>query len=121
MPKRILDGEAMWGSAKIAELPAWAKAEYAWILPCALANGVFECDPRTIWSKCYAFNRPEITVDQVTHILNCLERAGLLFRWIHTDSKNWGYWTGINKVGRLPAPTQRERMTCGPEPPSKGL
>lgn len=120
MPKRILDGEAMWGSSKIAALPEWAKAEYSWIFSLALANGSFECDVRTVWSKCYLYSRPEVTTDQVKMILDAFERVGLLFRWVH-HGKQWGYWVGINKEGRLPPPTQRARMARGQEPPTKGL
>lgn len=120
MPKRILDGEALWGSSKIAALPEWAKAEYPWIFPLALANGSFECDIRTVWSKCYHFSRPEVTTDQVQMILTAFERVGLLFRW-DVSGKMWGYWVGIEKEGRLPPPTQRVRMARGQEPPRKEL
>lgn len=51
MPKRIVDGEGLWRSDKLAEVtPAWIKAEYANLVPLALANGSFEANPRRIWS-----------------------------------------------------------------------
>lgn len=40
MPKRIVDGEGLWRSDKLSEVtPAWIKAEYANLVPLALANG----------------------------------------------------------------------------------
>jgi hypothetical protein len=43
LPKRVVDGEAMWGSRKIASVePIRARVEYSWWLPLAGANGVFE-------------------------------------------------------------------------------
>lgn len=121
MPKRIIDGEALWGSSKIAALPVWAKAEFANLLPLALANGVFECEERQIWARVYSFNRPEMTVDQVGQILGVLEKVGLLGRWQDKNGKNWGYWIGIHKSGRLPSPSRidRKHEVCGPEPPQR--
>jgi hypothetical protein len=119
MPKRIVDGEALWGSAKIAQLPVWAKAEYANLLPLALANGVFECDARQIWARVYSFNRPEMTPDQVTQVLNNFEKAGLIGRWKDENGKIWGFFIGIDKEGRLPPQSRinRKHGACGPEPP----
>jgi hypothetical protein len=40
MPRRISDGEAAWGSNKIAILePSWVRAEYAWLHSLAGPNG----------------------------------------------------------------------------------
>jgi hypothetical protein len=119
MPKRVLDGEALWGSSKIAALPPFAKAEFANLVPLALANGVFECDARQIWARVYSFNRPEFTLAQVEKLLNELEKVGLLGRWRDKNGKNWGYWIGIHKQGRLPPSSRIERKheVCGPDPP----
>lgn len=119
MPKRIVDGEALWGSAKIARLAPWAKAEYANLLPLALANGVFECDPRQIWARVYSFNRPEMTPDQVSQVLAQFEKAGLIGRWKDENGKFWGFFIGIDKEGRLPPKSRisRKHGACGPEPP----
>ncbi len=61
MPKRIIDGDAMWRSDKIAAIEEdWMRAEFAWLLANALANGSFECNPRLIWSRCYAYTRRQM-------------------------------------------------------------
>ena len=66
MPKRILDGESLWGSGKLARVePPAFRAEFANLLPLALANGVFEANPRLIWSRVYAFNRPDVSLETV--------------------------------------------------------
>ena len=84
MPKRVIDGEGLWRSDKLAQIePAWIRAEFANLIPLALANGSLECNPRLIWSRVYTYNRPEITLEQVEkHILAELERVKLLFRWM---------------------------------------
>jgi hypothetical protein len=123
MPKRIVDGEGVWHSRKLAlvEPPAF-RAEYCNLLPLALANGSFECDPKLIWSTCYAYNRPDITIDFVVNILDEFERVRLLFRWL-ADGKPWAYWVGIDKPGRLPPASriQRSHVVCGKLPPSEQL
>ncbi len=120
MPKRVLDGEAMWASSKLARAePTWARAEYAWLYPLAGSNGVFEVDARATWAKCYAYARPEKTVEDVEVILQGLEKAKLLFVW-KQDGKQWGYWTGCEKPGRLPRQSWRKRDAekgrLGPDP-----
>lgn len=108
MPKRIVDGEGLWRSDKIALIqPGWIKAEYANLVPLALANGSFEANPRRLWSTVYSYNRPEITLEQVEQILAEFERVKLLFRWTDSaTSKEWGFWIGIDKAGRLPTPSR---------------
>ena len=125
MPKRILDGEGLWRSDKLLEVrPAWIKPEFANLLPLALANGTFEANPRRIWSTVYGYNRPEITVAQVEEILAEFERVKLLFRWTDQETgKIWAYWMGIEKPGRLPAPSRLRQghEILGPEPPAELL
>src|SRR4051812_37229114 len=107
MPKRIVDGDALWRSDKLGCVePAWMRAELANLIPLALANGSFECNPRLVWSRVYVCNRPEITLEQVEQLLSELERAGILIRW-NQGNKTWGYWVGIDKPGRLPATSRQ--------------
>jgi hypothetical protein len=125
MPKRVLDGEALWGSNKLDNVePDWARAEYAWIYALAFSNGVFEANPRAIWVRCYAYNRPEITFEDVEVILAAFVRAKLLFVWVE-GGKRWGYWTGSDKPGRLPRESWRKRDAArgklGPDPPEDQL
>jgi hypothetical protein len=110
MPKRIIDGEGIWKSDKIAQVePPRYRAEYANLLALAMANGTFECNPRAIWASCYGYNRPDIFPEDVIAILDEFERVKLLFRW-DVAGKVWGFWVGIDKPGRLPSPArQKER------------
>jgi hypothetical protein len=123
MPKRIIHGEGVWHSDKLAQVqPPDFRAEYTWLLPLALANGVFECNSRCVWATAYAFNRPEVTVETVEKILAEFGRVHLLFRWQEPDGKTWGYWTGIRKPGRLPSPSRlKKHHELGPEPPQELL
>ncbi len=125
MPKRIIDGEGLWRSDKLAKIAhAWIKAEYANLVPLALANGSFEANPRRIWSTVYSYNRPEITLEQVEEVLAEFERVKLLFRWTDgATGKQWGYFIGIEKPGRLPAPSRLRQghEILGPQPPKELL
>jgi hypothetical protein len=84
---------------------------------------VFECNPQSIWARVYSCNRPDIQPKDVRAILREYERVKLLYRWQDPDGRWWGYWTGIEKPGRLPAPSriQRKEQFCGPAPPQEGL
>ncbi len=123
MPKRVIDGEAVWSSLKLSEVePARYRAEFANLLPLAYANGSFECHPRQLWGRVYAFNRPDVTLQDVEAILNEYERVKLLFRWT-SEGKPWGYWVGIDKPGRLPSRARLDgrHEKLGAEPPVQQL
>ena len=124
MPKRIVDGDGVWRSDKIAlvQPPAY-RAEFANLIPLATANGTFEVEPRRIWATVYSFNRPDISPEDTKKILDEFERVKLLFRWTDPRSgKRWGYWVGIEKSGRLPAESRRgTHEVVGPEPPRDQL
>lgn len=120
-PKRVLDGEAMWGSEKLKRLPEQVRVHYAWLLPLAMANGVFECDARLIWSRCYSYGLDHFSVQDVERLLNQLEEHELLIRW-QAQGKTWGYWVGIDKPGRLPPVSRRGfHEIVGPDPPEELL
>jgi hypothetical protein len=124
MPKRVLDGEGLWRSEKLAQVqPSRWRAEYANLLPLALANGVFEAHPRRIWALVYAFNRPTVEPEEVEQILVELERVKMLFRWTEAGTgKIWGFWVGIDRPGRLPGKSRRgKNEATGPEPPADQL
>ncbi len=125
MPKRIVDGEGIWSSQRIAKVePAWVRAEVPWLLPLSLANGVFECEPRQIWARCYACVRPNVAPEDVVAILNSLVEAGILYPWVDEHAKTWGTWYGLRgkgKEGRLPPLSRRgekeqRHERIGPEP-----
>lgn len=124
MPKRVVDGEAIWTSRKLRLVePEWVRGEFANLLPLALANGVFELDADQIWARVYAYLRPSISRDDVSTIVAAFERSGLLFGWNTEDGKRWGFWIGIDKPGRLPRLSRvrgrHERL--GPTPPKNAL
>lgn len=119
MPKRILDGEGMWASDKIASLPEDMKPEYAWFYPLADANGSFEMNIRAIWAR-VSIARPKLHLKRVSRILEAFINAGLLFVWTEAG-KMYAHWTGSNRPGRLPVPCHRERyeVTSPPVPKIK--
>lgn len=124
MPKRIVDGEGVWQSDKLARVqPESFRAEYANLIPLALANGSFECNARRVWSSVYGYNRPSMTAEIVGKVLDEFERVGLLFRWKDSAGREWGYWTGIEKSGRLPSASRisSEHYKVGAMPPADEL
>ncbi len=125
MNKRILDGAALWKSDKINRIqPEWMRAEYANWIPLALANGSFEADTRRIWASIYSYNRPDISFENAEEIKREFCRVGLLFLWPDEASgKTWGYFTGIEKPGRLPAKSRLDKKhePIGPMPPADAL
>jgi hypothetical protein len=123
LPKRVVDGEGLWRSDKIAAVqPIAARAEYANLLPLALANGSFECSVQRVWSLVYSFNRPDISLKNVETFLQAFERAKLLFCWTEPNGKQWGYFVGIEKPGRLPGPSRKgKNEKVGAIPPEEGL
>ncbi len=125
VPKRIVHGEGIWESDKLSRVePVWVRAEYANLIPLALANGVFEVNAKKIWSTVYSYNRPDITIEKVEAILDSLEAAGLLFTWLDDSTgKMWGFWVGIKKSGRLPSPSRLKQghQSVGAEPPADQL
>lgn len=125
MYKRILDGMGVWKSDKLARIqPEWMRSEYANWIPLALANGVFEADARRIWATIYSYNRPGISHGDAEEIRREFCRVGLLFLW-HDEltGKIWGYFTGIEKPGRLPARSRLDNKhePIGPTPPADAL
>ena len=125
MPNRLVHGERVWRSEKLLEVePESFRAEFANLLPLALANGVFECNARKIFSDVYSFNRSSFAVQDVDAVLAEFERVKLLFRWKDTATgKTHGFWTGIRNGGLLPSPEEccAKRYKVGPEPPPELL
>jgi hypothetical protein len=121
MPKRVIDGDALWTSNKLADVRREYQAEYPYLLPLALGNGTFECDPRLIWRTCYCYGRAHVTTEIVAAILDEFVRVKLLFRWQGDDGKTYGYWIGIDKTGRLPPPSRSPHERRGPEVPADRL
>ena len=124
MPKRLIDGERLWRSDKIAAMPPQIKAEYSWLLPLADPWGSFQFDPRDIWARCYAKSRPEISPQDVERCLYAFHRpGGLLFLWREPDSgKIYAHWVGIDQEGLLPPPAKRtEAQRLAPAVPEQLL
>ena len=106
MPKRVIDGDSLWVSEKLTNVPEKYRAEYAWILPLAQANGCFECSPMLVWRTCYSALRPEWMTPDVAAMLDAFEAAKMIFRF-QRDGKTYGFFVGIQKEGRLPKPSDR--------------
>jgi len=120
-PKRVVDGEALWLSNKLTKVPEQFRAEYANLIPLALANGTFECDPRKIWARVYIYNRPNVTLQSVEEMLKSFELAKMLFCWQDTSGTTWGYWVGIDTPGRLPSGTDQKNGAKGAAVPQEAL
>lgn len=117
MPKRVVDGDAVWRSKKLKQMSPSFRAEYANLVPLAEANGVFEVDVDRVWSDVYSYNRDGVTVETVAEILAELESVGLLRVW-EESGKVWGYWEGIHKSGRLPKASELQKYkNLPPNPP----
>jgi hypothetical protein len=80
-------------------------------MPLAFVDGTFEADARSIWSRAYAYGRPDWDADKVAKLLDEFERVGLLQRTKDEDGRVWGFWVGSDKF--LPAPAHRERYKAG--------
>lgn len=112
MPTRMIDGDALWRSDKLAQVqPPEFRAEYANLIPLALADGTFECNPRRVWADVYSYNRPDIDVHLVEKIIKEFIRVGLLKTKTDENNKVWGFWNGIES--RLPSESTRERYKNG--------
>lgn len=111
MPKRMIDGEALWRSDKLRLVPVEFRAEYANLIPLAEADGTFEANCRKVWSDVYSYNRDDITSDLVEDILAAFEKAGMLIRKTDENGKLWGKFVGIET--RLPADSQKGRYKQG--------
>lgn len=117
MPKRVVDGEALWLSEKIRSLPEEYRLHYANWIPLAEANGVFEADAVRIHARIYSYIAPYVTIKKVRRIMKAFEKAGLLMLWSE-NGKTWGYFVGIEKTGRLPSIKHLERYSnLPPNPP----
>lgn len=106
MPKRMVDGDALWVSEKLEQVPVEYRGDYAWLLPLAQVNGCFECSPSVVWRECYAARRPDRTIEATAAILTAFESAKMLFRWT-VDGKTYGFFPGVQKEGRLPSASER--------------
>lgn len=108
----MVDGDALWRSDKLAQVqPPEFRAEYANLIPLALADGTFECNPRRVWADVYSYNRPDVDVRLVEKILSEFTRVGLLKCKTDENGKIWGFWNGIE--ARLPSESTRERYKSG--------
>lgn len=108
MPKRVLDGEGIWGSTKLARCPEWMRAEYAWLYPLADAYGCFELTSIAVIRGKVAPHRTRLTEKRLLQIFDEFHERGLLFIWLRNGRK-YGYWTGSDRSGRLPRPSRRSK------------
>lgn len=107
MPSRMIDFDALWASEKLAACQSSMRVEYLWLYGLADAYGSFELNLRAIHSKVAAI-RPRLTLQRVEKLFAEFERQGLLFTW-RENGKRYGHWTGSDRPGRLPKPSERHR------------
>jgi hypothetical protein len=121
MPSRVIDGDRMHQSDKIAALPGWAQPEYPWNYALADANGVLELtNLMAVYRRAYAI-RHNFSFSKFRKLIELLEIFGLLFTW-EADRKRYGYWTGAERRGRLPSLSTRARYNpIGIVPPADQL
>lgn len=101
MGKRILDGEALWSSTKLARCSLDARKMYPWLLPLADAAGCFEITSlRSIYGRVGSII-DDLTEVKLLSIFQEYQKHRLLFVWNHA-SHLYAFWVGIDKPGRLP-------------------
>jgi len=103
----MIDYENLWASEKLAACESSMRVEYLWLYGCADANGSFELNLRGIHSKVSAI-RPRLTLRRIEKLFAEFELHGLLFIW-RENGKIYGHWTGSDRPGRLPKPSERHR------------
>lgn len=106
MPKRIIDGEAMWSSTKLAACPEWARVEYAWLYPLADCNGSFEITSLRAIHARVSIVRPRLVLGKIQRTLEEFARHGLLYIW-EENGKRYAHWTNSELPGRLPKSSDR--------------
>jgi hypothetical protein len=118
MPKRIVDGEALWRSSRVKKLPEELRLHFANWIPLAEANGAFEADAGAIWSRVYAYWLPTFTEDDVENLLHEFEKVGLVEVY-EGRGKRWAKFYAIEKAGRLPCDAHKERYADLPPLPGE--
>lgn len=80
MPKRVVDGEALWNSSKLLRVRNFAwQDRYARLIPLAMANGTFEADPYRIHQQAFGLHRSDVTAQDVAAMLRNLSASGCCF------------------------------------------
>lgn len=120
MPKRVIDGEAVWASDKIAacvhELPASTGVYYPWFYPLADVNGSFECTSTRVIHGRIALQLPFLTLAHTELVLHDFHQNGLLFVWVK-EGKRWAHWTKSEEKSSVPkSQRDRYRPTAPPVP-----
>jgi len=117
MPARMIDFDALWNSAKLADLLLTNDpVDYLWIYGIAEGNGVFELDAEAIWRRTCR-RRPHHTPQTIADVLKGCVRAKLIFAWTDdATGKRLGYMVGNEKPGRRPPPKKMGRLHY-PDPP----
>ena len=120
MPSRLIDFDALWASEKLAACEGSTRIEYVWLYGLADAHGSFELNMRSIHSRVSAI-RPRLTLRRLQKIFEEFEQHGLFFTWCE-HGKRYAHWTGSDRPGRLPKPSERHRYKkLAPDVPKEGL
>ncbi|KKL62318.1 hypothetical protein LCGC14_2186380, partial [marine sediment metagenome] len=83
----------------------WIRREYPYLYPLADCNGSFELDIPVILGKLKP-NRPDLSFRKLRLIFDTFLQEGLLFLWAE-HQREYGHWTGSERVGRLPRLSRR--------------
>lgn len=121
MAKRVLDGDAIWSSDRIAALPEGMRIEYPWLYPLADCNGSFEITNLKVVHGKVSPNRPDLTEKRLADVFVKMYDEGLLFIWQSEQkpvawNRKWNkkrkifaHWTQSEKSGRLPPVSHRSK------------
>jgi hypothetical protein len=118
LPARIIDGTAIARSQKLKKVPVQFRADYPLLLTLAEANGAFEYDADRIWSDLFSYNREDVDRDRCAEMLEAFIDADMLEVY-EQDGKNYGFWVGIDKPGRLPSAAHQARYATLPPAPAR--
>lgn len=119
MPKRIIDGEALWTSQRVKRLKPENRLHYPYWIAMTWFNGVMEADMEAVRSKCYSYMFPEVTVDRIADIFADFVDTGLVGTW-EQDGRTYAYFRGSDATGRTLPPSEKKNYkqpSWAPNPP----
>lgn len=122
MPNRIINGESVWASDKIAAcatpVPATTGVYYTWFYCLADVNGSFECTSTRVIHGKIAMQLPFLSLENTEQILHDFHREGLLFVWT-TDGKRYGHWSKSEEKSAMPKSLKKRYKPAAPPVPQK--
>ena len=105
-PKRVIDGEGVWGSTKLGRCQSAYRLLYSWLYPLADCFGSFEITSLRVVAGKVNPVIPRLTPQLLEKVFRDFNLTGLACIWEERGRK-YLHWTGSEKVGRLPRPSRR--------------